>query len=145
MYTQIARFDFSAFEITWFDHMYDLFRDRPFNLQGAGVGGGIMVFYFVQNNFFGQHKSQNIYFFLSRKAQKYFFQQHWESEYFFRKKKHNPPFKLNGRSLTKCKNKNNPKMSEVFASLILQKTKQVHKPTRYKYKLHLKSLCVLFK
>ena len=29
----------------------------------------------------------------------YFFQQHWESEYFFRKKKHNPPFKLNGRSL----------------------------------------------
>ena len=27
-------------------------RDRPFNLQG---GGGIMVFCFVQNFFFGQH------------------------------------------------------------------------------------------
>ena len=37
------------------------FRDRPFNLKG-----GVMVF------FFGQHKSWNIYFFLSRKAQIFF-------------------------------------------------------------------------
>ena len=71
-----------------------------------------MVFCFVPKFFFGQHKSQNI-FFLSSKAQfffpefniklydknsesdyfffpspksEYFFQQHWESEYFFRKK-----------------------------------------------------------
>ena len=71
-----------------------------------------MVFCFVQNFFFGQHKSWNI-FFLSREARiffpkfnirlydknsesdyfffpppksEYFFQQHWESEYFFRKK-----------------------------------------------------------
>ena len=70
-----------------------------------------MVFCFVQNFFFGQNKSLNI-FFLSRKARNYFlefnirlynknsesdfffpppnsehfFQQHWESEYFFRKK-----------------------------------------------------------
>ena len=84
-----------------------LFRERPFNLKG-----GVMVFCFVQNFFFGQHKSQNIYF-LSRKARiffpefnirlydknsesdyfffpppksEYFFPQHWESEYFFRKK-----------------------------------------------------------
>jgi hypothetical protein len=68
-----------------------------------------MVFCFVQNFFFGHHKSSNI-FFLSRKARiffpennirlydknsesdyfvfpppksEYFFQQHWESEYFF--------------------------------------------------------------
>ena len=82
-------------------------RDRPFNLKGRGV----MVFCFVQNFYFGQHESQNIYLFLSRKARiifpefhvrlydknsesdyfffpppksEYFFQQHWESEYFFR-------------------------------------------------------------
>ena len=71
-----------------------------------------MVFCFVQNFFFGQHKSQNIYFFCHAKHKfffqnltlgymtntlnqiiffpppksEYFFQQHWESEYFFRKK-----------------------------------------------------------
>jgi hypothetical protein len=71
-----------------------------------------MVFCFVQNFFFGQHESYNIYFFC-REARiffpefyirlydknsesdyflfppaksEYFFQQHWESEYFFRKK-----------------------------------------------------------
>ena len=70
-----------------------------------------MVFCFVQNFFFEQHKNWNL-FFLSRKARnffpqfnsrlydknsesdfffppsksEYFFQQHWESEYFFRKK-----------------------------------------------------------
>ena len=30
-----------------------LLRDRPFNVKG----GGVMVFCFVQNFFFGQHKS----------------------------------------------------------------------------------------
>ena len=30
-------------------------RDRPFNLKGGG--GGVMVFCFVQNFFFGQHES----------------------------------------------------------------------------------------
>jgi hypothetical protein len=29
------------------------FRDRPFNLEGKG---GVMVFCFVQNFFFGQHQ-----------------------------------------------------------------------------------------
>ena len=33
-------------------------RDQPFNLKG-----GVMVFCFVQNFFFEQHKSYNIYFF----------------------------------------------------------------------------------
>ena len=42
-------------------------RDRPFNLKG-----GVMVFCFVQTIFFGQHKSSNIYFFLSRKARIFF-------------------------------------------------------------------------
>jgi hypothetical protein len=74
--------------------------ERPFNLKG-----GVMVFCFVQNCFFGQHKSYNIYFFCRAEfnirlydknsesdfyfpppKSGYFFQQHWESEYFFRKK-----------------------------------------------------------
>jgi hypothetical protein len=42
--------------------------------------------------------SQSDYFFFPLPKSEYFFQQHWESEYFFRKN-HNPPFKLNGRSL----------------------------------------------
>ena len=79
-----------------------------------------MVFCFVQNFFFGQHESQNIYFFYRSKPEfffqnltlgymtktlnqiiffpppksKYFFQQHWESEYFFFfffRKKNKPP------------------------------------------------------
>ena len=82
-----------------------------------------MVFSFVQKNFFGQHESYNIYFFLSHKARiffpefnirlydnnsesdfffpppksEYFFQQHWESEYIFFLKNHTPtptPWKL---------------------------------------------------
>ena len=85
-----------------------------------------MVFCFAQKKIFGQHKSQNIIFFVAQRAKffpefnirlydknsesdyfffpppksEYFFQQHWESEYLNKKKnKHNPPFKLNGRSL----------------------------------------------
>jgi hypothetical protein len=50
--------DFSI--ITIAKYIADL-RDRPFNLKGGG-----MVFCFVQNFFFGQHKSWNIDFFLSR-------------------------------------------------------------------------------
>ena len=89
--------------------VYSSLRDRPFNLKG-----GVMVFCSVQKFFFGQHKSQNIYFFCRTKCKicfqnltlgymtktnsesdyyffppsksEYFFQQHWESEYFFRKK-----------------------------------------------------------
>ena len=44
--------------------------------------------------------NQIIIFFLHQN-QNIFFQQHWESEYFFLEKNHNPPFKLNGRSLNK--------------------------------------------
>ena len=44
-------------------------RDRPFTLKG----GGVMVFCFVRNFFFGQHKSQNIYFFCPGKRN-FFFQ-----------------------------------------------------------------------
>ena len=43
-----------------------VFRDRPFNLRGA------MVFFFVQNIFFGQHESQNIYFFVAQSAKLFF-------------------------------------------------------------------------
>ena len=85
-----------------------------------------MVFCFVQNFFFGQHKSQNI-FFLSREAGFFFpefiirlYDKNSESDYFvfsstksriffsatlgirifFQKKTITPPFKLNGRSLS---------------------------------------------
>jgi hypothetical protein len=40
------------------------------------------------------------YFFFPPPKSEYFFQQHWESEYFFLEKNHNPPFKLNGQSLS---------------------------------------------
>ena len=43
--------------------------------------------------------SESDYFFFPPPKSEYFFQQHWESEYFFLEKTHNPPFKLNGRSL----------------------------------------------
>jgi hypothetical protein len=46
--------------------------------------------------------SESDYFFFPPPKSEYFFQQHWESEYFFRKKNHNPPFKLNSRSLMTC-------------------------------------------
>jgi len=96
-------------------------RERPFNLKGE-----VMVFCFVQNFFFGQHESRNI-FFLSRKTRIFFpefnirlYDKNSESDYFFslhqnqnifsatlgiriiffRKKPYPPsPFKLNGRSL----------------------------------------------
>jgi hypothetical protein len=96
-------------------------RERSFKLRGVGV----MVFCFVHIKNFGQHEleylfllsrkarnffpefhirlydktSESDYFFFPPPKSEYFFQQHWESEYFFRKN-HNPPFKLNGRSLS---------------------------------------------
>ena len=97
--------------------------DRPFNLKG-----GVMVFGFVQKNFFGQHESQNIFF--CRAKRKFFYQNltlgymtktlnqiiffhsttirifffsNIGNQNIFLEKKHNPPpppFKLNGRSLS---------------------------------------------
>ena len=58
--------DFSI--ITIAKYIADL-RERPFNLKGEG---GVKVFCFVQNFFFGQHKSWNIDFFLLRKARNFF-------------------------------------------------------------------------
>ena len=84
-----------------------------------------MVFCFVQNFFFRQHKSQNIYFFCCAKREFvfqnltlgymtktlnqiiFFFLQQNQKFFFsnignqniFLEKNHNPPFKLNGRSL----------------------------------------------
>ena len=84
-----------------------------------------MVFCVVQKKFFGQHKSWNIYFFCRAKRE-FFFQKltlcyttktlnqiiffflHQNQNIFFSnignqniflEKNHNPPFKLNGRSL----------------------------------------------
>ena len=65
----------------------------------------IFIFFVAQSaNFFPQFNvrlyvknSESDFFFPPPKSE-YFFQQHWESEYFLGKN-HNPPFKLNGRSL----------------------------------------------
>jgi hypothetical protein len=86
-------------------------RDRPFNLQGW-----VMVFCFVQNFFFGQHRvriliffqnltlgymtktlNQIIIFFLHQNQNIFF--SNIGNQNIFLEKKHNPPFKLNGRSL----------------------------------------------
>jgi hypothetical protein len=78
-----------------------------------------MVFRFVQNVFFGQHTRVRIFIFFDENLtlgymtktlnQIFFFFLHQNQNIFFRNignqniflvKKHNPPFKLNGRSLT---------------------------------------------
>ena len=72
-------------------------RDRPFNLKG-----GVMVFCFVQNFFFGQHEmffQNSTLGYMTKTLNQIIFVPPPKSEYFFRKKNHNPPFKLNGRSL----------------------------------------------
>ena len=60
-------------EIFFFSTKSSGLRDRPFNLQGER-GRGIMVFCFVQNFFFGQHKTQEEYFFFVSQRPKFFFQ-----------------------------------------------------------------------
>ena len=86
-------------------------RGRPFNLGGK-------VFCFVQKIFFGQHKLEYFDFFrakdltlgyMTKTESHYFFSLHLNQNNFFSnignhrtfflEKKHNPPFKLNGRSL----------------------------------------------
>ena len=80
-------------------------------------GGRVMVFCFVQKFFFRQHESKNIYFFcdlildymtktlnqiiffFSTKI-RIFFSATLGIRIFFLEKNHNPPFKLNGRSLS---------------------------------------------
>ena len=100
-------------------------RDRPFILKGVG-GGGVMVFCFVQNFFFRTTHELEFFFFAAQSA-KFFFQNltlgymikilnhiiflflHQNQNIFFSnignqniflEKNHNPPFKLNGRSLS---------------------------------------------
>ena len=83
----------------------ELFRDRPFNLQGGygfffsdNMRLGIFIFFVAQSvKFFPEFNirlydktlNQTIFFFPPPKSE-CFFQQQWESEYFFRKN-HNPP------------------------------------------------------
>ena len=42
-----------------------IIRDRPFNLEGGG-GGGVMVFCFVQNFFFGE--LEYLFYFVAQSA-----------------------------------------------------------------------------
>ena len=59
--------------------------------------------------------SESDYFFFPPPKSEYFVQQHWESEYFFLEKNHNPPFKLNGRSLTENQMEANPDKFQAIA------------------------------
>jgi hypothetical protein len=68
--------------------MYDLFRDRPFNLQG---GGGDYGFLFRLEQFFRTAQELEYLFFLSRKAQKYFFSNIGNQNIFLEKKTITPP------------------------------------------------------
>ena len=97
-------------------------RDRPFNLKGGGLLFLFRSEFFFRTTqeleyiFFGRAKREFFFhnltlgymtnsepdFFFPPPKSEYFFQQHWESKYFFRKN-HNPPFKLNGRSLIMLK------------------------------------------
>ena len=82
-------------KVAWKKHK--ILRDRPFNLQG-----GVMVFFPFRNFFFGQHESQNIFFFCRAKTLNQTSFSSTKIRIFFQKKKHNPPsppWKLNGPSL----------------------------------------------
>ena len=96
------------------------FRDLPFNLKGGGGGYG---FLFRSKKNFRTTNELEYFFLLSRKARNFFPEfnirfENSESDYFFflhqnhniffsnignqnilLEKNHNPPFKLNGRSL----------------------------------------------
>ena len=102
---------------------FKLLRDRPFNLKRGGGGYG---FLFRSEFFFRTTQEFEYLFFLLRKAKffpecnislydknsesNFFFSLHQSQNIFFSsignqniflEKKHNPPFKLNGRSLIK--------------------------------------------
>ena len=105
----------------WLVHI----RDRPFNLKGGGGWGGlwffasfriffsdntrvrIFIFFVAQSaSFFFQNltlgyitKTLIILFFFSSTKIRIFFSATFGISIFFLEKKHNPPFKLNGRSL----------------------------------------------
>jgi hypothetical protein len=115
---------FSFVELFLIYEYHCLFRDRPFNLKGG------LRFFVSFRNFFSDNTRVRIYIFLSRKARIFFpefnislYDKNTESDYFFfnhqnqnifysnkgnqnifLEKNHNPPppFKLNGRSLSKC-------------------------------------------
>jgi hypothetical protein len=112
------------FEWKWICPDFLLIRDRPFNLQGGGYG------FLFRSDIFFQTTQELELFFLSRKAQFFFpefnirlryitktlnqiifFFLHQNQNIFFNnignhniflEKNHNPPFKLNGRSLIVC-------------------------------------------
>ena len=88
-------------------------RDRPFNLMGGGGGGGGVMVRVRIFNFFPEF---NIRLYDKNSESDYFFSLHQNQNIFFSnignqniclEKNHNPPpFKLNGRSLTKARSNN---------------------------------------
>ena len=77
-------------------------RDRPFNLKGGGGGYGFLFRFefFFQNLTLGymtKTLNQIIFFFLHQNQNIFF--SNIGNQNIFLEKNHNPPFKLNGRSL----------------------------------------------
>ena len=86
--------------------------DRSFNLKGRG--GGRLWFFVSLRIFFPNNTRVRIFFFVAQKLwiRLFFFFLHQNQNIFFSsignqniflEKKHNSPFKLNGRSLWNCK------------------------------------------
>ena len=116
-----------------------------------------MVFCFVQNFFFGKHKSQNIYFlcrakqnltlgymtktlnqiifFFLHQNQNIFFSNIGKQDIFF-EKNHNHPFKLNGRSLTSIARHNTTER-------IVTEIRLLTRVRRYIYCLSQTWLCII--
>ena len=98
--------------VSYFVFFFLFLRDRPFNLQGRLWG-----FFFVQK-FFSDNTRVRIFFFqnlilgyMTKILNQIFFFFHQNqniffsnigNQKFFLEKNHNPPFKLNGRSLISC-------------------------------------------
>jgi hypothetical protein len=96
-----------------------IIRERPFNLKGGGGGVGVFVsfrIFFSDNTrvsiivFFPEcnirlydKNSESDYFFFLHQNQNIFFNNIGNQNIFFRIT-HNPPFKLNGRSLSNYTN-----------------------------------------
>jgi hypothetical protein len=111
--------------------MLDIFRDRPFNLKGGGLwffvsfriffsdNTRIRIFFFVAQSatFFLQNSTLDymtktlnhiIFFFLYQNLNIFF--SNIGNQNIFLEKKHNPPFKLNGRSLISLYNEESLKL-----------------------------------
>ena len=81
-------------------HRASSLRDRPFNLQGGGYGFLFRSEIFFLTTLGYMTKTLNQIIFFSSTKIRIFFSATLGISIFFLEKNHNPPFKLNGPSLT---------------------------------------------